>query len=86
MFDDFKNRFSCSLQAIDSDGNKIEVQFFSQYRPEEVQQKTLDIWTYDLIRFNDYSDPVRFKLGNKSFIHPISKKEYVVIYNSDERI
>lgn len=73
MFEDFKNRFSCSLKAIDSDGNEIEVQFFSQYRPEEVHQKILDIWTYDLIRFNDYSDPVRFKLGNKSFIKPLAK-------------
>ncbi|MCH7329547.1 hypothetical protein [Acinetobacter modestus] len=43
MYEYFKNRFSCSLKAIDKEGNMIEVQFFSQYRPEEHEKKTLDI-------------------------------------------
>jgi len=58
----------------------IEVQFFSQYRPEEHEKKTLDIWTYDLIRLEDYDRPIKFLWGRKSFVHPVSEKEYTIIY------
>ncbi|MFV5347919.1 hypothetical protein [uncultured Acinetobacter sp.] len=58
----------------------IEVQFFSQYRPEEHEKKTLDIWTYDLIRLEDYDRPIKFLWGHKSFVNPVSKKEYTIIY------
>ncbi|MCH4247571.1 MAG: hypothetical protein LKF82_06995 [Acinetobacter populi] len=84
MYEDFKYRFSCSLQAVDIDGNKIEIQFFSQYRPEESEQKILDIWTYDLIRFDNYDRPIRFKWGNTSITHPLSNKVYTVIYGEHQ--
>jgi len=80
MYEDFKNRFSRSLKALDDDGNMIEFRFFSQYRPEEHKEKTLDIWTYDLIRLEDYNKPIKFLWGNESFIHPVSGKKYEIIY------
>ncbi|QNH52462.1 hypothetical protein HWI77_06950 [Acinetobacter venetianus] len=80
MYEDFKNRFSSSLKAIDDEENLIEVQFFSQYRPEEHEKKTLDIWTYDLIRLEDYPQPIRFLWGSESFIHPITGKKYTMMY------
>lgn len=49
MFDDFKNRYSRRLEARNQEGDLIEFQFFSQYKPEEHAQKIEDIWTYDLI-------------------------------------
>lgn len=83
MFDDFKNRFSCRLKAQNEEGDIIEVQFFSQYRPEEHEKKILDIWTYDLIRLEDYPQPIRFLWGTESFLHPVSKKEYSIIYKKE---
>ncbi|MCU4330631.1 hypothetical protein KTG55_12555 [Acinetobacter pittii] len=83
MFDDFKNRFSRRLKARNQEGNIIEIQFFSQYRPEEHAQKNEDIWTYDLIRLEDYPQPIRFLWGNQSFLHPVSKKEYSIIYGEE---
>lgn len=80
MFDDFKNRLSCRLKARNEEGDIIEVQFFSQYRPEEHEKKTLDIWTYDLIRLEDYPQPIRFLRGNESLIHPITGKKYTMMY------
>ncbi|WP_119025612.1 hypothetical protein [Acinetobacter soli] len=80
MYENFKNRYSCSLHAIDIDGYKIEIQFFSQYRPEEAKQKAMDTWTHDLIRLEGYDKPIKFLWGNKSFTHPISGKKYEVIY------
>lgn len=80
MYEDFKNRFSRSLKALDDEGNMIEVRFFSQYRPEEHKEKTLDIWTYDLIHLEDYDNPIKFLWDNESFIHPVSGKKYEIIY------
>ena len=85
MYEDFKNRFSCSLKALDEEGNSTEVQFFSQYRPEEHEKKTLDIWTYDLIRLKTYDKPIRFLWGRNSFVHPVSEKEYTVIYGEEKQ-
>ncbi|WP_312049850.1 hypothetical protein [Acinetobacter courvalinii] len=69
MYENFKNRFSGSLKARDNEGNMIEVHFFSQYRPEEHEKKTLDIWTYELIRLETYDKPIRFLWGRNSFVH-----------------
>ncbi|CAM9314456.1 MULTISPECIES: hypothetical protein [Acinetobacter] len=81
MYEDFKNRYSCSLQAIDTEGHKIALQFFSHYRPEESKQKAIDIWAYDLICLDDYDKPIKFLWGNNSFIHPVSRKKYTIIYS-----
>lgn len=80
MFEDFKNRYSCSLQAIDIDGHEIEIQFFSKHRPEESKQKAIDIWAYDVIRLENYDKPIKFLWGTESFIHPVSGKKYEIIY------
>ncbi|MEI2556449.1 hypothetical protein [Acinetobacter pittii] len=83
MFDDFKNRYSCRLKARNQERDLIEFQFFSQYKPEEHAQKIVDIWTYDLIRLEDYPQPIRFLWGNQSFLHSVSKKEYSIIYGEE---
>ncbi|MBI1453619.1 hypothetical protein IL972_17120 [Acinetobacter sp. FL51] len=81
MYEDFKLKYSGVLQAIDSDGDKIEFQFFSQYTPEQAIEKSKDYWTYDLIKFKDFPTPQRFEWGKKTIIHPQTQKEYAVIYD-----
>lgn len=80
MYEDFKLKYSGVLEAIDSSGDKIVLQFFSQYTPEQAIQKSKDFWTYDLIKFEDSPTPQRFKWGNRTIIHPHTQEEYTVIY------
>ena len=80
MYEDFKLQYSGVLEAIDSSGDKIELQCFSQYTPEQAIEKSKDFWTYDLIKFEDFPTPQRFEWGNKTIVHPLNQKEYTVIY------
>jgi hypothetical protein len=81
MYEDFKLNYSWVLEAIDSSGDKITLQFFSQYTPEQAAEKSKDFWTYDLIKFEDFPIPQRFEWGKNTIIHPVTQKEYTVIYN-----
>jgi len=81
MFEGFIPNYSCSLHVKDIEGNVIEIQFFSQYAPDQAIEKGKDYWTYDLIKFKDFPTPQRIEWGKKTIIHPHSKKEYVVIYD-----
>lgn len=81
MFEGFIPNYSCSLHARDVEGGVIEIQFFSQYTPGQVIEKVKDYWIYDLIKFSDFPTPQRFTWGNKKIFHPLTQKEYFVIYN-----